>query len=62
MMRPPSRKEWETRMALREFERDERRKAAARERHRLSKLHAIGATSIDEQRQLFPTRYPQRLD
>jgi hypothetical protein len=42
--------------------REERRKDAARERGRLLKLHAIGATSIDEQRQLFPTRYPQRID
>jgi hypothetical protein len=49
-------------MAMREFEREERRKAAGRERGRLLKLHAIGATSIDEQRQLFPTGYPQRLD
>jgi hypothetical protein len=45
--------------ALRELRRDELRKGSARERRRLLKLHAIGATSVDEQRQLFPTRYPQ---
>ena len=55
-------KRWHEQMGACELARDERRKAAARDRHRLLKLHAIGATTADEQRQLFPTRYPQKLN
>ena len=47
---------------MRELARDERRKEAARNQHPLWKLHKIGATSADEQRLLFPSRFPQKLD
>jgi hypothetical protein len=53
---------WEQKMAARQTRRVEQRRAAAAERRRLAQLNAIGATSIDEERQLFPSRYPQRLD
>jgi hypothetical protein len=50
----------ERELAARELEREERRKAAARRRRRLLQLHAIGATTIDEQRELFgSTVYPR---
>ncbi len=62
-MSSPSPRELQAKWALRETLRDERRKAAARDRHRLFKLHAIGATTPDEQRQLFGSKhYPQRID
>ena len=54
---------WEQRMAARQTERVEQRRAAAAERRRLFKLNAIGAISRDEQRQLFGSRnYPETLD
>ena len=55
-------KRWKTQMAMREVRRDEVRKQSARDRHRLFKLHSIGATTSDEARRLFPSSYPQKLD
>jgi hypothetical protein len=50
-------------MQMHEYDREERRKAAARERGRLLKLASFAAISIDEERQLFGSRrYPQKLD
>ena len=49
-------------MVTRQTMRVEQRRAAAAERRRLKELHAIGAISTDEERRLFPTRYPQKLD
>jgi len=46
--------------ALMQMQREERRRAAAAERRRLLRLHFAGATSIDEQRLLFPTQLPHR--
>jgi hypothetical protein len=53
----PTPSELKMKWAMREFARDERRKEAARDRWRLLKLHAIGATSTDEQRQLFGSKH-----
>jgi hypothetical protein len=57
-------KEWETRMAMRAFAREERRKEAAREAHRARKLKATMpwvAPTADERAQ-FSSRFPQKLD
>ena len=54
---------WERKMKLRRILREERRKLDARDRERLFKLNAIGATTSDEKRQLFSSQhYPQKLD
>ena len=55
-MRAPSRSEWEARMAFREIERDERRKAASRRRHELVTLHSKGLLDVDSPRALWPSQ------